>query len=416
MWGGRRPQWICGEKSGLSRGKHQERRDNPVPWLNHPAYASVRDYLIDHLPGSAVLAATGAAGAAVLLLALWLLRRRRRRATAPAAQGSEGQESRPLSPAERLREALGATRAALGRGFASIRGRGGRADFLEGLEEALIVADVGVTTTASLLARLRRELGEEGQPDHVVEVLARLVHEMFLGVPPAYDSPQPEPGSPRVILVTGVNGVGKTTTIAKLGTRYVKEGRQVMFVAADTFRAAAAEQLERWGTRIGAAVISQRPGGDPAAVVVDGLRSARARGVDVVIVDTAGRLHTKTNLMEELRKIRRVAGRECPGAPHETLLVLDATTGQNGIQQARLFGEAVDVTGVVLTKMDGTARGGIAVAIVAELGLPVRFLGLGEGPDDLAPFDAGEFVQALLSSEGAMDAAPAREEHARAVP
>jgi fused signal recognition particle receptor len=202
-----------------------------------------------------------------------------------------------------------------------------------------------------------------------------------------------------VILVAGVNGVGKTTTIGTLAALQVAGGSRVLLVAADTFRAAAVDQLERWGGRVGADVIRQAPGTDPAAVVVDGLRAARARKSDVVFIDTAGRLHTKVNLMEELRKIRRVIDRECPGAPHETLLVLDATTGQNGLQQARIFKEVLDVTGVVLTKMDGTARGGIAVAVAADLGLPIRYLALGERAEDLARFDPEEFIDALLSPD-----------------
>lgn len=353
-------------------------------------------------------AAAGAAGAGVVLLTLWLLRRRRRRAGAAAEAGrpigQEEQGQRALSAAERLTAALAATRAAIGRGLAGARGTGGDGTYLDAVEEALILADVGVATTGSLLARLRREAGRQGDSARVREALAELLRDVFARVPPLEESPL-QPGAPYVILVTGVNGVGKTTTIGKLGARYVEAGRRVMLVAADTFRAAAAEQLERWAGRIGAEVISQRPGADPAAVVVDGLRSARSRHADVVIVDTAGRLHTKTNLMEELRKIRRVAERECPGAPHETLLVLDATTGQNGVQQARLFKEAVEITGVVLTKMDGTARGGIAVAVVAELQIPVRFVGLGEKPGDLQLFDAREFVQALLPPEEGGDGA-----------
>jgi fused signal recognition particle receptor len=194
----------------------------------------------------------------------------------------------------------------------------------------------------------------------------------------------------------GVNGVGKTTTIGKLAARYVRDGQRVLLVAGDTFRAAAAEQLERWAERTGAAFIRQAEGADPAAVVVDGLRSARTRGVDVVIVDTAGRMHTRANLMEELRKIRRVIAREWAGAPHETLLVLDATTGQNGLQQARLFKEAVEITGAVLTKMDGTAKGGIAIAIAADLSVPVRYIGLGEAVEDLDDFDATGYVDAIL--------------------
>jgi fused signal recognition particle receptor len=265
------------------------------------------------------------------------------------------------------------------------------------IEEALLLADVGVRTTASLLARLKAEAASGSPSDGVLlGLLRRVLVDVFASGCSASEGGRESERGPTVILVTGVNGVGKTTTIGKLAARHAKEGRRVLLVAADTFRAAATEQLERWGARTGASVVSQQSGADPAAVVVDGLRSAKSRGSDVVIIDTAGRLHTKANLMEELRKIRRVTERECPGAPHETLLVLDATTGQNGLEQARLFNEAVGVSGIVLTKLDGTARGGIAVAVAVELGVPIRFVGIGEGVDDLRPFQAEEFVDALL--------------------
>jgi len=268
-------------------------------------------------------------------------------------------------------------------------------DYLSGIEEALLLADVGVTTTQVLLGRLRGTVGPGTDPADVLRVLSEFLRTVFSSAEPAAS---PSDG-PRIILVAGVNGVGKTTTIGKLAAQQVDAGKRTLLVAADTFRAAAIEQLERWGSRIGADVIRQVTGADPAAVVVDGIRAARARKSEVVFIDTAGRLHTKTNLMEELRKVRRMIDRECPGGPHETLLVLDATTGQNGLQQARVFKEALDVTGVVLTKMDGTARGGIAVAVAAELDLPVRYIGLGEGVGDLAPFDASAFIDAILAAD-----------------
>ena len=203
-----------------------------------------------------------------------------------------------------------------------------------------------------------------------------------------------------MILVTGVNGVGKTTTIGKLATRHAAAGKRVLLVAADTFRAAAGEQLAIWAQRAGVDLVQHAPGGDPSAVVFDGMKAAIARGADVVLVDTAGRLHTRAPLIDELRKLRRVIAREVPGAPHETLLVLDATTGQNALSQARTFTEAVEVTGVILTKLDGTARGGVAIAVRHELGLPIRYIGVGEAAEDLRPFDAAEFVSALLGPEG----------------
>ena len=258
----------------------------------------------------------------------------------------------------------------------------------ERLEEALIQADVGVPATAELVRRLeaRGELGDLGG------ALADEVASLF-GEPPTLHVS----GKPTVILVVGVNGTGKTTTIGKLASKLAEHGHSVVVAAADTFRAAAEEQLEIWAQRAGADFVGSERGGDPAAVAYDAIEAAQARGRDVVIVDTAGRLHTQTNLMEELAKVRRVIAGKLDGAPHETLLVVDATTGQNGVQQARLFGEAVGVTGVALTKLDGSAKGGVAIPIAYELGLPVKLIGVGEQLDDLRPFDAQDFARALVS-------------------
>jgi len=254
----------------------------------------------------------------------------------------------------------------------------------ERLEEALIAGDVGVRATAELVQRLEARGGLDDLPEEVAALF---------GEPPTLDLAH----SPAVILVVGVNGTGKTTTIGKLAAKLSEHGRSVLVAAADTYRAAAEEQLEIWAERAGADFVGSERGGDPAAVAYDALEAATARGRDVVIVDTAGRLHTQTNLMEELAKVRRVIASRLEGAPHETLLVVDATTGQNGLQQARLFGEAVGVTGVVLTKLDGSAKGGVAIPIVYELGLPVKLVGVGEGIDDLRPFDPTDYARALVA-------------------
>ena len=264
----------------------------------------------------------------------------------------------------------------------------------EELEELLIAADAGVDTAAKLIQRVKDRVGKEKIGD-AKQVRAALMQEMALML--KVDGKEPTAAaSPRVILVVGVNGSGKTTTIAKLGYGHGKEGK-VILAAADTFRAAAIEQLKWWGERIGAEVIAHQPGADPGAVVFDALQAAKTRGAQTVIVDTAGRLHTKFNLMEELKKIKRVVQRVDPSAPHEILLVLDATTGQNGLIQAKYFTETVGVNGIVLTKLDGTAKGGIVLAICDQLKIPVRFIGTGETLDDLAPFDPQTFVEAIMS-------------------
>ena len=295
----------------------------------------------------------------------------------------------------RLRERLSRTRDALGGGLDRLfRGRKVvDAELLEDLEELLITADLGVETSLFLIQALqdklrRRELGD------VDKLKAALQAEMvaLLAAPARED----RSARPWVVLVVGINGVGKTTTIAKLAHQDRQQGLTPLLVAGDTFRAAAVEQLEIWGERIGAPVVKQKTGADPAAVVFDGLAAAAARGVDTVYVDTAGRLHTKVNLMEELKKINRTAAKKIPGAPHEVLLILDATTGQNALSQARLFHEAVGVTGLILTKMDGSAKGGVALAVVHETGIPLKYIGVGEAMEDLRPFDPEAFVEAIL--------------------
>ena len=268
---------------------------------------------------------------------------------------------------------------------------------LDEMEESLITADVGVKATRKLMDTLRRQAPGPDE-DAAQEMSARLqaaLVEMLQGSKPA---PGKEPLSvrPWVVLFLGVNGVGKTTTIGKLAAQYRSAGKKVLLVAGDTFRAAAIEQLDIWGQRAGVDVIKHRPGADPSAVVFDGMQAAKSRGMDVLLIDTAGRLHTKVHLIEELKKIRRVINREQPDAPHETLLVMDATTGQNGLQQARVFKEATDINGIVLTKLDGTAKGGVIVGIQEELGVPVKYIGVGEDVDDLQAFDPARFVEALF--------------------
>jgi fused signal recognition particle receptor len=288
----------------------------------------------------------------------------------------------------RLRDSLGKSRRALTEQIAAAAFDPADDAAWERLEEALIAGDVGVRATAELVRRLEARGDVSDLTPALTEEIAAMLGE---------DGRLAVEEKPAVILVVGVNGTGKTTTIGKLAQKLREHERSVILAAADTFRAAAEEQLEIWAKRAGADFVGSSRGADPAAVAFDAIEAAGARGRDVVIVDTAGRLHTQTNLMDELAKVRRVIERKLEGAPHETLLVVDATTGQNGLQQARLFGEAVGVTGVALTKLDGSAKGGIAVAIAYELGLPVKLVGVGEGLDDLRPFDAQDFARALVA-------------------
>jgi fused signal recognition particle receptor len=314
-------------------------------------------------------------------------------AEGPAAEGEEEADLAVAAP-PRFRDRLGRARSLLGGYLSSVRSRD-RVDesAWEELEECLILADVGAAVTADLLDELRARAKADGieSTDVLVDALktelkARLAGDAVLHMA--------EEGT-TVWLFVGVNGVGKTTTIGKLGMREARSGHSVVMAAGDTFRAAAADQLEMWSDRVGAAIVRGGEGADPGAVVFDAVQHASARGADLVLADTAGRLHTKTNLMEELKKVRRVAERP-PGVVTEVLLVIDATTGQNGLIQARQFASAVGVTGVVLTKLDGTAKGGIVVAIRSELGIPIKLVGLGEGTEDLVDFDADEFVDALM--------------------
>jgi fused signal recognition particle receptor len=336
--------------------------------------------------GTVALLAAGLAAAAGAAVGLRRFRKRPRCPPArPAAAG-------PRSIAEALR----ATSRRLGEQLDAALGRGPRPVdvVLAELEEVLVAGDVGTTTAAMLVRRVRDRLGARAEPAAIRAALAGEMEALLAAEPAAAPAARPW-----VVLVTGVNGVGKTTTVGKLAALHRAAGRRVLIIAADTFRAAAVEQLAVWAERTGADLVRHAAGAAPSAVAYDGIRAAIARDRDVVLVDTAGRLHTRENLMEELAKIRRILAREVAGAPHETLLVLDATTGQNAVAQARAFNAVVGATGIVLTKVDGTARGGVVLAVRHELGLPVRYLGVGEGAGDLRPFDAREFVAALLAPQ-----------------
>jgi fused signal recognition particle receptor len=343
-----------------------------------------------------------AGGGAVVVLAVVLLllrRRRRRRAAGATLEGAEPSAA-PLDAAgyrNRFIAALAKSRTSIAQRLGAVIGGTKRNDeLLEEIERVLIESDLGPRAADRLLGTVRGMPASERTAEGVRIALAAEVQKLL-------GAPAPEPGDlpsrPWVVLVVGVNGVGKTTTIGKLAARHRARGRSVLVVAGDTFRAAAIDQLGVWAERTGAQIVRQEPGTDPSAVVFDGMKAALARQVDVVLIDTAGRLHTKVNLMEELRKVRRVIERAQPGAPQETLLVLDATTGQNAVSQARTFGEAVGVTGVVLTKLDGSARGGVVVAIAQELGVPVRYVGVGEREDDLQDFDPELFSEALFAAD-----------------
>ena len=299
--------------------------------------------------------------------------------------------------ADRLKQGLERSRQALNQGLDGLLSAGRVVDegMLEELEEVLVASDLGVREAAEFVSRVRAEAKRTGalSGQDVRSLLRRFLEEALTGAA----APLNVDGAPSVILMLGVNGAGKTTSTGKLAALLRASGKSVLLAAADTFRAAAVEQLEEWGRRAGAQVIRQGAGADPAAVVFDAVKAATARGVDVLLVDTAGRLHTKSNLMDELAKLKKVVARQLPGAPHECLMVMEASTGQNALAQARLFHETVGLTGLVLTKLDGTARGGMVVRIYRELGVPIKLVGVGEQIEDLQPFDPKAFVDSLIS-------------------
>ncbi|MGI6567141.1 MAG: signal recognition particle-docking protein FtsY [Firmicutes bacterium] len=322
-----------------------------------------------------------------------------KQAEAASQEGPDHQQESARGLFARLKEGLSRTRSSFVARVDTLLSSHKRIDeeLFEELEEALIQADVGVDTTLQLVDQVRERIKAKGitDPEEVRPILRQTILDVLRANTGALELPAE---TPAVIMVVGVNGAGKTTTIAKLAHRFKSQGKRVILGAADTFRAAAIEQLEVWANRVGVEIIKHQPGADPAAVAYDTIQAGRARGCDVVIIDTAGRLQTKTNLMRELEKIGRVVEKELKGRAAEVLLVVDATTGQNALSQAKLFSEAVDVTGVVLTKLDGTAKGGIIVAIAAELGLPVKLIGIGEAYDDLRDFDPEGFVAALFDA------------------
>lgn len=344
----------------------------------------------------------------------WFWKRRRQddlislglnRAATPEEEAiAQEPESAPLL--ERFKQAVASTRESLSERIDAVAGKGKvDAGALDQIEEVLIGADVGVQTALEIIEKARQQLGRNQLND--VGELKRLVKAELLVIlknaeenrkkgTVVSETEVPLEVRPYVVMIAGVNGVGKTTTIGKLAHRIKSEGNHVLICAADTFRAAANDQLSIWAERSGVSIVQQKPGTDPSAVLFDSIAAARSRDIDVLIIDTAGRLHTKVNLMNELEKMRRVAGREVPGAPHEVLLVMDAVTGQNGLEQARQFSRAVPVTGLVLTKLDGTAKGGIVIAIAKELGIPIRYVGVGEKLQDLIEFSAEVYVDSLF--------------------
>ena len=365
--------------------------------------------LIESWPMSPEGTIAGAVALAIALVGLLVLVFRRRSRT-----GSEPAEERPItgadvsvtelvtppvptSPAARLRGALAKSRETLRQRLADVFGQNRELDaILRSLEEALVSADVGIKTTTRILKTVRERCAGESEPaeSSLRSALLGAIEEVL-----GSGGAKPRTAKPWVILICGVNGVGKTTSIGKLAAHFREAGDRVLLVAADTFRAAAIDQLAVWADRVGADLVRHQSGSDPGAVAFDGVKAALAREVDVVIVDTAGRLHTRENLMEEIRKVRRVIEKGLPGAPHEVWLVLDATTGQNAVHQAKVFGDTLGLTGIVLTKLDGTAKGGAALAVREELGVPILFVGVGERVEDLRPFVGADYARALLGDE-----------------
>ncbi len=319
------------------------------------------------------------------------------RASANASSATEAAEPERRGVFKRLRESLSKSRQALTEEISASLFDRIDEETWERLEEALILADAGAPTTAAVVERLEHEVDSGAVPADGAAVRDRLI-EILAEVAAGGRAPIDLSGEPAVLMMVGVNGTGKTTTIGKIAWHLSKEmGLSVVLAAGDTYRAAASEQLAEWAQRAGADLVRGEEGADPGSVAFDAISAARARGADVVIVDTAGRLHTQANLMDELTKVRRVIAKQLPQAPHETLISIDATTGQNGLRQAKVFSEAVDVDGVVLTKLDGTAKGGIALAIASDLGIPVKLIGVGETLEDLRPFDPAEYAEALLA-------------------
>ena len=306
----------------------------------------------------------------------------------------EGENQQPEGFFKRLKQGLSKTRKKFSNGLESIfTGKNAiDEDLLEGLEELLITSDVGIQTTMDLIERVSRQAHKITDSDQLKEVLKQETLRFFNDSPPIPDVA----AKPHVIMVVGVNGVGKTTTIGKLAAKYTASGKKVLIAAADTFRAAAVEQLEVWAERAGADIVKHKENADPAAVAFDAIDAAAARDIDIVLIDTAGRLHTRVNLMEELKKIKRTVSKRMPDAPHEILLILDATTGQNALSQANLFHEALEITGIALTKLDGTAKGGIVISITNALNIPLDYVGVGETIEDLQKFDPKQFLNALF--------------------
>jgi fused signal recognition particle receptor len=316
-----------------------------------------------------------------------------------AASGAPNSNDTRNSFLGRLKERLSKTRENFTEGIERLFHGNADTDFrrIEDLEELLITSDLGVESTQFLVESVKRKASGISSAEDLKNLLKEEMLAAFSSITPEAEEERRK-GSPHVVLIVGVNGVGKTTTIGKLAARFIGEGNKVIFAATDTFRAAAADQLSVWAERTGAEIVRHRDMADPASVAFDAVEAAVSRGSDIVLVDTAGRLHTKVNLMEELKKVQRTLAKRLPGAPHETLLVLDATTGQNALSQAKLFHEALGVTGLVLAKLDGTAKGGIAFSICKTLGIPLKYIGVGEGIDDLRKFDPAQFLDAIFNS------------------